>query len=503
MKSLVDIFRDYAKAVDQQDLIGRTTATAKLLAWLRERLPPDPASADRAGQILLAEGVDAPALQQKLRAIASHPQPSATALGLVLDREGEGHVVEIVVVLSPGGDGAWTPQAVEADAETAAGVAAAVALPNGGRGWGVVWQVCVDGPFRLRGGSIALPVAMAARAAWLGQELPKDVAFTGGVVLNGQLTAVQGLPAKARAALKAGVGGIAMARDNAHHLPVVPQDLRLISTDRLEEMFEAMGLSAPTPAPAPRRSPSWALAAGGAALTAMVLAALWSPNSGPKAKQPTLKTPPDMPQVTPAAPRAEDDPGQSPDEPPPNSTKDLSRVQAAAPKPTTQSLSICATVNNKPAPLTRPIYNGDTLRLRMTPPADGFLYLVNVGPHGDVTVLFPDTGEDNRVLGGKSEQVPPPDVPPIVVTDPTGPEELYVLWSASRLPSPDTLIDRMKPSGTVSSRTEALQKSVSGPRPKNLSREDETTTEQKCTRYTMDTSGAALIASIVLDHKAR
>jgi Domain of unknown function (DUF4384) len=60
---------------------------------------------------------------------------------------------------------------------------------------------------------------------------------------------------------------------------------------------------------------------------------------------------------------------------------------------------------------------GDTLRISIESPRDGYLYVVNRdlladGTYGETNLIFPTQGEDNRLQAGKLIDIPGPDEPP-------------------------------------------------------------------------------------------
>lgn len=60
---------------------------------------------------------------------------------------------------------------------------------------------------------------------------------------------------------------------------------------------------------------------------------------------------------------------------------------------------------------------GDTLRISIESPRDGYLYVVNRdllddGTYGETNLIFPTKGEDNRLEAGKLIDIPAPDEPP-------------------------------------------------------------------------------------------
>lgn len=182
-----------------------------------------------------------PAVEEKRRApsyveappLAAAPSSSAertaTVKGLVVDRSGKGHVVDLVVVLVPGGQGVQSLADVDRDANVAAQLAVAVALGVEARAWGVRWTVR-GSAFVLHGTSLGLAIAVATYAALTGAVLPADEAFTGGIDLDGQVVSVHGVPAKVRAAAMHGLRRVTVPRvDVSVDLNGVPIEVRGVS----------------------------------------------------------------------------------------------------------------------------------------------------------------------------------------------------------------------------------------------------------------------------------
>ena len=128
---------------------------------------------------------------------------------LVVDGRGQGHVLEVVVTLEPGERGVWAPDGVSRETQVAAQLAIAVALGVEADRTSAKWAVRGAG-VELHGTSIGLAVAVAARAARNQVPVPAGWAFTGGVDLDGRVAGVDGVPAKLRAALAAGVQHVAV-----------------------------------------------------------------------------------------------------------------------------------------------------------------------------------------------------------------------------------------------------------------------------------------------------
>ena len=146
-------------------------------------------------------------------AMPAAPPPStdgtatASVSGLVVDQTGRGHVVELVVVLTPGASGVRTPAEVDRDANVAAQLAAAVALGPRADDYGVRWAARGVG-FTIHGTSLGLAIAIATRAALLGRPGPTGWAFTGGIDLDGRIVSVHGgMPRLARATDTNGIRG--------------------------------------------------------------------------------------------------------------------------------------------------------------------------------------------------------------------------------------------------------------------------------------------------------
>jgi len=149
---------------------------------------------------------------------------SATVQGLVVDRDGRGHVVELVVVVTPGGEGVRNPTDVDRDASVAAQLAVAVALGPEADRHAVRWAARGAG-FTIHGTSLGLAIAVATRAAFLGRPGPADQAFTGGLDLDGRVASVHGVPAKIRAAAAHGIARVAVPAADVEGLPKVPGTL--------------------------------------------------------------------------------------------------------------------------------------------------------------------------------------------------------------------------------------------------------------------------------------
>ena len=172
---------------------------------------------------------------------------TASVSGLVVDQTGRGHVVELVVVLTPGGSGVRTSGEVDRDADVAAQLAVAVALGPDTDAFGVRWAARGAG-FTIHGTSLGLAIAVATRAAFLGLQAPVGWAFTGGVDLDGRVVSVHGVPAKVRAALAAGRSRIAVPEVDCEGLSAGPAALHGIAQfgDLAAQLF-----------PPPRRVVPW------------------------------------------------------------------------------------------------------------------------------------------------------------------------------------------------------------------------------------------------------
>lgn len=160
----------------------------------------------------------------------------ARAAALVVDPTGQGHRVELQVVLERGSGRAWAPDGVERDAQVAAQLAMAAALGSEAPEWDVRWAVSPVGT-RLHGTSLGLAVAVAVHAARWGRLVPVDWAFTGGVELDGSVTSVAGVPAKLRAAAGAGAVAAVIPLEGA---AAAQASLEVVRVARLQDLLERL-----------------------------------------------------------------------------------------------------------------------------------------------------------------------------------------------------------------------------------------------------------------------
>jgi len=98
---------------------------------------------------------------------------------------------------------------------------------------------------------------------------------------------------------------------------------------------------------------------------------------------------------------------------------------------------------------------GDTVRFRLTPAVDGYLYVMDLNTSGKYEVLFPrpETGNDNRIEHGKKYLVPATENGWFEVTGPPGYEKLYFLLSPAALTmgQVQSRTNSMPPQGTAPS----------------------------------------------------
>ena len=267
MSDLPDLLQAVSAARAADDPHRLRSALGALHCALHDRLPRDPLIA--ASCLTLIDDDELTAL---LTPIADRAAPRvASANALVVDHTGRGHLVEILVELSPGGAGAWTPQAVERDAAVAAQLAVAVGLGAQSSRWGVRWQLRGVDNFALRGSSIGLAIAVAARAARDARDLPDGWAFTGGVDLDGGIASVSGLPAKVRAAAAAGLTHAAVPAADRPGLRA-PKPLTLVAASTVDGLMAELF---PGATAAPRGHSRWRRWAPMAALL-LPVAAAWT-----------------------------------------------------------------------------------------------------------------------------------------------------------------------------------------------------------------------------------
>jgi len=110
----------------------------------------------------------------------------------------------------------------------------------------------------------------------------------------------------------------------------------------------------------------------------------------------------------------------------------LSATNAQAdlpPPPPNVHMNICLSQDGQPVPPDHVFVTGHTISLSITPPDSGHMYIVNIDPAGHVGQIFPWSGEDNSVVAGQPISIPPASSSPILLAEPSGPEEVYIFWS--------------------------------------------------------------------------
>ncbi|MBT3224334.1 MAG: hypothetical protein HN348_35150, partial [Proteobacteria bacterium] len=178
--------------------------------------------------------------EEESTAPAAKKGRSATANALVVDQTGQGHVVEVVVVLEQGKGEVRTQKNVDRDAEVAGQVAVVAALGKASGQWSVRWAVRGVG-FPLHGTSAGLAIAVATKAALHNCALPTGWAFSGGVDLDGRVASVKGLPAKLRAATEAGKEAVGVPAVDAPGLGS-PPNMEVIAVGQLGDLWPRLGI---------------------------------------------------------------------------------------------------------------------------------------------------------------------------------------------------------------------------------------------------------------------
>lgn len=100
-------------------------------------------------------------------------------------------------------------------------------------------------------------------------------------------------------------------------------------------------------------------------------------------------------------------------------------------------VKLCLQANGTDVPASYSFRTDDTLTLSVTVPNSGYLSLASMGPTGSLYTLFPAPGqhEDNRVRGGSTLWLPPPDAKvPLTFREPVGKERLALIWSETPIP---------------------------------------------------------------------
>lgn len=178
-------------------------------------------------------------------------------------------------------------------------------------------------------------------------------------------------------------------------------------------------------------------------------------------------------------------------------------------EPAPDSVLVCFSANGEPVRADHVFHTGDQLSLKLNIPRRGHVYVLNVGPDGAESLLFPlqsmgaplDIGS-TRVDGGQTLEFMPPDHPdPIVFSDPPGPEHLYAVFSEAPLADFGTLarLARERAAGTIDAKAWAH----AAPDANSfaaLSRVDDVG-EAHCSRLTPRGNADAWVIELVLDHR--
>jgi len=84
-----------------------------------------------------------------------------------------------------------------------------------------------------------------------------------------------------------------------------------------------------------------------------------------------------------------------------------------------------------PTPRTAEVRTGDRVRIRVTLDQDGYLTVFNIGPTGNLNLLYPDdpSGPQQRLAAGR-----PVDVCEVKFEPPAGKERVFAFWSRDPLP---------------------------------------------------------------------
>ena len=207
----VDPAQRYSRARDVLEGLGfgdGVGAQKKTQTW-------DVAGVESSGPDTVPVSVSATVVEPSPNVATSEVGTVVTAL--VVDHAGRGHAAKLSVVIDADGSGVQHPPDVARDAQVAAQLAVAVALGREAESIGVRWTLRgMQG--ELQGTSLGLPLAVALHCARVGQQLPSDVAFTGGVDLDGRVAPVAGVPAKLRAAAEAGCKSVYVPADGLGQL---------------------------------------------------------------------------------------------------------------------------------------------------------------------------------------------------------------------------------------------------------------------------------------------
>ena len=214
------------------------------MSWVADAPSPPSSSEEQGGQVQ-TEPEKRPA-----EPTIVHGQEGTVLSALIVDNVGQGHQVELSVVLDSGGEGIQHPPNVGRDAAVAAQLAFAVALGRDAESFGARWMVR-GFTAEIQGTSLGLPLAVAIWSAAHDRVVPHGVAFTGGMDLDGRVAPVSGVPAKLRAAASAGSHSVYVPADGLGQLSP-PSGTSVVPVRRFETVIERL-----FPSPKARGSIGW------------------------------------------------------------------------------------------------------------------------------------------------------------------------------------------------------------------------------------------------------
>ncbi|MCB9762228.1 MAG: hypothetical protein H6739_20680 [Alphaproteobacteria bacterium] len=254
------------------DRLAYTTAVGQLVNHLGGEVSISSAEAQLCLQELDDHRVELAPIVQRLEAqLGRAPPRTASAWALLVTPEGEGRLGRLTVSVYPG-RGTQVPH-VKLGQESAQACTRAIHAALGVQLGAhlVLWDLDVEDEslFAVDGASLGLPLAVATRCALEGINVPDDIGFTGGVGVDGRVSAVGGLSAKLAAASGR------LTRVFVPEGSTLPEAVE-VEAVAVRDLRDAVARFATRPvAPAP--TPRWLRWAGGMAMAGLGVGAwmLW------------------------------------------------------------------------------------------------------------------------------------------------------------------------------------------------------------------------------------
>lgn len=166
-----------------------------------------------------------------------------------------------------------------------------------------------------------------------------------------------------------------------------------------------------------------------------------------------------------------------------------------------EAMEVCLQSGGRDVPADHVFHTGDDFSLSLTLTESGYLYLVNQGPDGAVTLLYPMLSESNAVSRGSSVLLPPANTEmPIQFTDPVGPERLVVLFSTRPMGSAVEVMAAAKKSPAARMDEQSWSTVARSKGMTRVVREDDVGA-RRCSTFTPQGDGDAWVIDMSFDHR--